>query len=119
MEETKYSYKFRPAYGQTWYIIEFYRGSDHEDMIKDLLEALSEINPSLMDTMDLWMNDEVVLKMGSSWGSFDISKDGWGGVFIMNEHDQSCIETIHDILYCNPNYESLKVDPSEYVLKDE
>lgn len=119
MDKPKYSYKYRPAYGKDLFLIELWGLYDAKEAVQDILIALEEIKPEIGKTHDLWQNDEVIIQVNSMWGDFEISVDNWGGIFIMNEYDQSCIETIHDILYCNPNFESLKVDYDEYKERNE
>jgi len=118
MGTAKYTYKFRPGYGTKNYLIELENGPSDE-FKDDLLDAISEIKPKLDKTLPLWVNDEIVWKYQSLVGEFEISRDVWDLIFVMNFEDDSSIQTIHEILKKNNKFESLDVNPEDYKLKDQ
>ena len=84
-----YNFLLRPGYGSQKLIIEFSIENDDEIYIEVLLNAISTINPKVTKIEDLWMNDETLLHVSSTNGSFIISRDIWGFVFIMSDTNQS------------------------------
>ncbi len=60
-----YKYYFRPGYGTSELLIELFYGAENNDFISDLLTAISELKPEVIDIIDLWMNDETLLNINS------------------------------------------------------
>jgi len=104
-----YKYQFRPAYGSSELLFEFFASGDDE-FVKTLLSTLQGINPKIDSTEDLWMNDEVLLNISSEKGTFELSKDVWGFVFIMAKNNQSCLQWIDEVLRKSDRFEKEKVD---------
>jgi len=111
----KYSYKYRPHFGFTGFLIEFFKGSEDADLLKDVLIALESIKPKAQPLVDLWMNGEVMIPFESNIGEFEISKDNYDMVFILGK--ESVTKMIHEILEANSNFLSLEVNFDDYHLK--
>lgn len=113
-EQEKYKYHFRPGYGSQNLLIEFYSGIDNDCFMNDLLGAISEINPKLIDFKDIWVNDEILLEIESDVGSFSLSKDTWGFAFIMADENQDGLKTINSILVNDSRFEKVEVNFDNY-----
>lgn len=70
-----YKYYFRPGYGSSKLLIEFFIGTESNSFISDLFAALSELNLEIIDVSELWMNDEILLNIHTEMGELMISKD--------------------------------------------
>lgn len=112
-----YKYYFRPGYGSSKLLIEFFHGAENNDFISDLIAVISELKPKVIDITDLWMNDETLFNVNSEMGEFSISKDNWGFAFIMAENNQECISKINSILEVTENFEKVEVDFENYKRK--
>lgn len=106
----KYKYHFRPEYHSKNLLIEFFSGVDNVNFLTDLLNAIAEIDPKVIDTKDLWMNDEILLIMQSNIGNFTFSKNIWGLAFIMTEDNQKGLNIINSLLLKDTRFEEI----SEY-----
>ncbi|MEO8237068.1 MAG: hypothetical protein ABI576_03095 [Flavobacterium sp.] len=76
-----YKYYFRPGYQSQDLLIDIFDGAESETFNADFLNAIAEVNPRMIDIVDLWMNDEVLMTFDSEAGQFTISKDIWGFAF--------------------------------------
>ncbi|BAP33385.1 uncharacterized protein CHSO_4348 [Chryseobacterium sp. StRB126] len=112
-----YKYYFRTGYGSSKLLIEFFKDAESNNFISDLLAAISELKPEVMDIPELWMNDEILLNINTEMGKFTVSTDIWGFVFIMAENNQECIFKINSILEVTENFEKEAVDFEKYKLK--
>lgn len=110
MDQPTYSYRYRPAFGGGSYMIEFMRGDEREELLGDVLTAISVLNPELNSSADMVF--EAVLEIKTAEGYFTYSVDEWGGVFIEARH--TILETIHDLLLKDPNFENVPIDPKDY-----
>lgn len=110
-----YSYKYRPCCGFTGHLIEFYKGSERNELIPDLLESLKVLQLTPEPIIDLWMNDELIAPFKTKLGDIQVSKDIYDNVFIMGSDDT--ILKIHELLNQHINYKSLAVDYKDYELK--
>lgn len=118
LKRTKiYKYYFRPGYGSSKLLIEFFYGAENNDFIPDLIAVISELKPKIIDNFDFLMNDETLLNINSEMGEFTISKDIFGFVFIMAENNQECISKINSILEVTENFEKVVVNFEDYKLK--
>ena len=117
MEHLACTYRYRPGYGSTKYLLEFNFRDEVEDPIKFLLNIIKQLDPAISDINDLWQNDEVIFHITSTKGSFIISKDIWGFIFIMGEDNQLVLRTIDDILSSNPQFQKEQVDPNNYFIE--
>ena len=97
-------------------MIEFFKGSEDDDLLKDVVIALESIEPIAKPVIDLWMNGEVMAPFESKIGEFEISKDIYGLVFILGK--ETVTKRIHEILSENSNFISLDVNFDDYQLKN-
>ena len=109
-----YSYYCRPAYGSEQLLIEFLSGADKDVFFKDLLHALAPLHPVFKGTVDLWMNDEILVNIDSAMGIFEVSSDIYDFVFIMAAHNQPCIKAIDNLLQQDSLFKKLTVDFNKY-----
>jgi hypothetical protein len=110
-----YSYKYRPHYGYTGFLIEFFSGSNNQNCLTNLIIALKTIKPKGMPLLELYHSDEILAPFDSEIGKFEVDKDIYGNVFILGSDETT--KAIHEILQQHPKYESLKVDFTKYQLK--
>jgi len=73
-----YFYRSSPEFESNELLIEFSKGIDDTSFFPHLLAALSEIQPIIESTDNIWMNDEVSINVNSEIGQCTISKDVWG-----------------------------------------
>ncbi|BDU24385.1 hypothetical protein [Flavobacterium sp. GSB-24] len=109
-----YKYHFRPAYKSEELLIDIFNGAENESFIPDFVHAIQELKPKMIDILDLWMNDEVLMTYDSEIGSFTISKDIWGFAFIMAENNQDGLARIDSILEQSELFEKVQVDFENY-----
>ena len=109
-----YSYHFRPGYQSLKLLIDIFGGAESENFNSDFLNAITELNPKMIDIVDLWMNDEVVMTFDSEVGKFSLSKDIWGFAFIMAENNQEGLHRINSILELSELFEKVEVDFENY-----
>lgn len=109
-----YKYYLRPGYQSQNLLIEVFYGAENETFVSDFLSSIEEINPQLIDALDLWMNDEVLITYDSEIGKFTLSKDIWGFAFIMAEDNQNSIIEINSILEKSALFEKVEVDFEKY-----
>jgi hypothetical protein len=110
----KYKYYFRPAYKSTDLLIEVFSGAENENFGKDFLDAIKTLRPIIVDLKDLWMNNEIILKIGSDLGDFLYSKDIWDFAFVMAENNQTCLAQINLLLMNDGRFEKIEVDFENY-----
>ena len=108
------TYRLRPGYGSDKLLIEFIKGTENEAFIDELQTALKDLFIEIKSVHDLWMNDEIMLTLTSSMGSFIFSKDIWGFAFIDAEDNQECILKIDALLSQNPAFVKEHVDFNDY-----
>lgn len=109
-----YQYYFRPGYQSKELLIEVFDGAENESFVSDFLNAISELNPKMIDILDFWMNDEVLITYDSDVGKFTLSKDIWSFAFIMAENNQSGLALINSVLEKGNLFEKVEVDFERY-----
>lgn len=109
-----YQYYFRPGYQSEELLIDVFGGAEKESFFPDFMEAIKEINPKMIDILDLWMNDEVLMTIDSEVGKFTVSKDIWGFAFIMADNNQEGLQRINSILEKTEKFEKVDVDFENY-----
>ena len=105
-----YQYYFRPAYHSEKLLIDVFNGAENETFTADFLQTIHEIKPKMIDILDLWMNDEVLMTIDSEIGQFTLSKDIWGLGFITAEDNQEALVRINSILEKSEMFEKVEVD---------
>ncbi|MBW1657376.1 hypothetical protein [Flavobacterium quisquiliarum] len=111
---SRYQYHFRPGYQSKELLIAIFSGAENENFISDLMVAIKEIKPKMIDILDLWMNDEVLITYDSEVGKFTISKDIWGFAFIIADDNQDVLVKINSILEKSELFEKVEVDFENY-----
>jgi hypothetical protein len=111
MTPSTYSYRYRPSFGQGFWMIEFCRGDERKELLKDFMNAITELRPTLTGQEDK-MIFEVSLVISSNSGNLDYTVDEWGGVFV--EGDINLLNKINEILRLNDDFEGLKVNVDDY-----
>lgn len=110
-----YKYYFRPRYKSKELLIEIYSGVENDSFEMDISFALAEIQPKVIESEDMWMNDEVLYVYNSNVGSYTISKDIWNIAFITSEENQNGILAIERLLAKDPKFEKMEVDFEKYL----
>lgn len=108
------TYKLRPGYGSNKLLIEFVHGPEKETFFGELTSALKELELKIKTADDLWMNDEILLTISSSMGTFTFSKDIWDFAFITAEDNQECILKIDTLLSQHPSFIKEEVNFDDY-----
>lgn len=99
-------YRVRPPFGKpAELLLEFQLNSSKAEFVQDLTEALEIINPQIVSSEDVWMNDELLLKFSSEQGDFHLSVDVWDNAFILANDNSSCILAIASELANSPYFE--------------
>ena len=111
---SQYKYHFRPGYQSTELLIDIFSGAESENFNSDFLNTIRELKPKMIDILDLWMNDEVLMTYDSEIGKFTLSKDIWGFAFIMAENNQEALVQINSILEKAVLFEKVEVDFEKY-----
>ncbi|MEO8535767.1 MAG: hypothetical protein ABI441_18570 [Flavobacterium sp.] len=109
-----YQYHFRPGYKSEELLIDIFGGAEDEAFFPDFVKAINEINPIMIDILDLWMNDEVLMTIDSDVGKFTVSKDIWGFAFIMADNNQEGLHRINSILEQAELFEKIYVNFENY-----
>lgn len=109
-----YHYYFRPGYQSEELLIDIFGGAENETFFPDFMNAIKEINPNMIDILDLWMNDEVLMTIDSAVGKFTVSRDIWGFAFIMADNNQEGLHRINSILEQAEQFEKVPVDFENY-----
>lgn len=89
-----FTFAVRPAYKSKELLIEFRKGSGNDDMIEAMRSVLDQASVELIEKIDLWQNDEVIYKMKSQYGEFELSSNNWGCIFIMAPDNQAAIKAL-------------------------
>jgi len=110
----KYQYHFRPGYQSEELLIDIFGGAESDDFNSDLLNIIADLNPKMIDILDLWMNDEVLMTFDSDIGPFSVSKDIWGFAFITAERNQEGLNRINMILEKSELFQKVEVDFENY-----
>ena len=60
-------------------------------------QVLDGADAEVIKKIDLWQNDEMIYKMKSKFGLFEISSDCWDGIFIMAPKNQPAIKLLEEM----------------------
>lgn len=112
----KYKYHYRPEYGSNRLLIEFITGVENKGFDNDLFDAINEIEPILIEEVELWLNDEILYIIKSNLGQFTLSKDIWNFAFIVANDNQDCIFKINNLLLSDNRFEKVEVDFNDFKL---
>ena len=92
-----YKYKLRETRAKTPLIV-IISGSENGIFLKDFMKAIITLEPLIISTEDVWVNDELLLEVKSNVGDFTISMDIWGFAFIMSESSWKVVFRIEILL---------------------
>ena len=112
----KYKYKFRPGYGSENFLLEFSIYLPDSSFLNSFLDSLKPIEPTTIDTVDLFLNNGVGHNFNSKVGVFEVFVDIWGFVFVSAKSDQACIFKINELLKADDRFELIDSDPNDYKL---
>lgn len=111
MSQPTYSYRYRPAYGNSGnWMIEFMRGDEREELMKDLMNAINSLQPVVGGASDMLF--VVGIDINTTEGTFGFSKDEWGGVFL--DAAIPLLDKIDELLIINPNFEKVEINPDDF-----
>jgi hypothetical protein len=100
-----HTYRLRPAYDKSGVLLlEFHLSTSNAKFVRDLTKALENINPQLVSTEEVWVNDEIMLKIRSVKGEFNLSIDIWDNAFILVDRNPACVLAIDKILSSSPYF---------------
>lgn len=114
MPKKPYEYKLRPAYRSPKLLFEMWVDSEDEDILPILSAVLAAVGAKPTGIHDLWMNDEVMLTFRRGESRVLLSKDVWGGTFIMTEGDQTIVAEIDQHMLEHEFFKKVDVDFAEY-----
>ena len=77
-------------------------------------QVLGRVNAEVLEKVDLWQNDEVIFKMKSKLGEFELSNNNYDCMFIMAPSNQSAIETLGELFAESTQFEAEEVDFAQY-----
>lgn len=100
----KYKYNLRTGYDTAHLLIEFTNITNRQHFVTVLFEAINELNPLRQEVVDMWMNDEMLIKVNCDIGKFDLSIDIWGLAFIFSNESQDCITRVFSILNVSSSF---------------
>ncbi|MEW6469604.1 MAG: hypothetical protein AB1458_11800 [Bacteroidota bacterium] len=117
MEEKRYTYKYRPAYGGMEMMIEFGWGTASDPLLAALSAVLAPVRLQVVSQEDIWANDEICWQLHSDLGPFRLSRDTWGGLFLEAPQNQEGLEKLHRMLSESDMFNSEAADDRDYTLK--
>ncbi|KAF2516100.1 hypothetical protein [Flavobacterium foetidum] len=109
-----YQYHFRPGYHSDKLLIDIFLGAERETFNNDFLHSIASLKPHMIEVLDLWMNDEILLHFDSEAGKFSLSKDVWGLAFVTADENQDGLKKIDLILQQSDLFEKIEVDFDRY-----
>ncbi len=111
MDQKKYQYHFRPGYGSDDFLFEFFIDlNDIKFFRDDLMNAIVEINPNVLEQINLYNFESTTFEFNSTLGKFSIAEDCWGFVFIISDNNQKCLLKINDLLESDKRFEKIEID---------
>jgi hypothetical protein len=110
-----FTFAVRPGYHSKELLLEFRQGSGTDEMIVAMKSVLAVVNAKAAETTDLWQNDEIIYKMTSSIGEFDISSSNYGCIFILAPNNQDAIKKLGECFAGSDSFQQEVVDFSLYI----
>lgn len=111
-----YLYRIRPGYGSDKLLIEFISSPENEGFSEVLKSLFKDCNINIIKKENSF--DDIVYDLLSSYGSFEMSIDSWGGVFIHADENQDFINYLDGKLSASKFFEKQEVDFSRYQSKE-
>jgi len=109
-----FQYQYRPGYGSSKYLIEIVSGVEDPEFFTTFMDAMSDLQPVVTGSADLWMNDEFQMYFTSTVGGFTFSKDVWGFAFVEANDNQDGLRRIDTLLSSSKRFERLDVNLEDY-----
>ena len=109
-----FTFAVRPAYKTKELLIEFRSGSGSDEMIAAMKQVLAKADIEVIEKIDLWQNDEMIYKMRSKFGEFELSSSNCGSIFIMAPENQRAIESLSALFSVSNSFHSEVVDFAQY-----
>ena len=109
-----FSFAIRPAHKTQELLLEFRSSSGSDEIISAMKEVLAKINTKLIEKIDLWQNDEIIYKMTSDCGEFELSSNNFECLFIKAPSNQAAIKTIGSALAASGLFQEEAVDYAQY-----
>ena len=91
-------FQVRLGFESADWLIDMVIDADHDCFISQLISTLAPLQPKILRTTDLWMNDETQILFNSNEGKFLLSIDIWNIAFLMADKNQPIIHTIAELL---------------------
>lgn len=89
-----FTFAVRPGYKSESLLIEFRKGCGSDEMISAMKSVLAQADIEVIEKHDLWQNDEMLYKMNSKFGEFELSSDNWDSIFILAPENQPAIKAL-------------------------
>jgi hypothetical protein len=93
-----FTFAVRPGYTTKELLIEFRSGSGSDEMIRAMWQVFDKFEIKVISKEDFWGNDEIIYKMQSAFGGFDLSSDNHGFIFILAPENQATIKSLAALL---------------------
>ncbi len=107
-QSTRYKYKLRPGFKSNELLLEFFSGVELDTFFGDLHAAIAEIEPLIVASEDIFVNDEIRYFYHSKIGNFMLYKDIWNFAFILSKDNQKSILLLDAMLSKNPKFEKIQ-----------
>jgi len=109
-----FTFAVRPAHKTKELLIEFRKGSGSDEMVAAMKQVLAKADIEVIEKVDLWENDEMIYKMRSKFGEFELSSSNYGSIFIMAPKNQLAIKSLGALFSESNNFQSEAVDFAQY-----
>lgn len=109
-----FTFAVRPGYKTKDLLIEFRKGTGDDEMISALKQVLAKADVEVIDKTDLWQNDEMIYKMQSKYGEFELSSSNYGCIFITAQTNQAVIKSLAKLFSESGTFQEELVDPGQY-----
>ncbi|MEO5911840.1 MAG: hypothetical protein ABIP95_13195 [Pelobium sp.] len=109
MNNLKYKYHFRPGFESDKMLLEFISNVENENFKTDILEAIANLNPEIIEKEEIWVNDEILYKISTKIGELILSIDNWNIAFISCENND-LMNQLNDLVIKSEKFEKVEVD---------
>ena len=109
-----FTFAVRPCYKSKDLLIEFRKGCGSDEMISAMKSVLAKADMEVIKKHDLWQNDEMLYKMNSKFGEFEVSCDNWGSIFILAPDNQPAIKALASLFSESCQFQTEEVDFEQY-----
>jgi hypothetical protein len=109
-----FTFALRPGHKSKELLIEFRKGSGSDEMVSAMKQVLAQADFEIIKTIDFWQNDEMIYKIKSKFGNFELSSDNWGCMFIMAPDNQPAIKSLAALFSESASFQAEVVDFAQY-----